>query len=294
MVTFSPVLYNDPKMTNYKSSGFFLMYQKLRRKVLWKYIYNRIYRDDHEYLFKTLNYGYAHPGHPDGISPYTDRRHPLSEVYGYQLYYAVMAHGSLVEGMDVLEVGCGTGHGIADLAEANPGVRFSGLDFSKNSIRRARQNFKGLDNLQFIEGNAMDLPFENSSVNMVINIESSHCYPDREKFFSEVRRVLKPGGSFLIADFRQPRNREVLRGHARKYFELLKEEDITENVIQSLDHLTPFRQKIFDDYFRKRHIRRFLAKNLLIRFSGIRGSTTFDRFKNGFWQYFIFAMKKEG
>jgi len=294
VATFFPVLYNNPKMANFKNSRLFRMYQNLRRKVLWKFIYNKIYRDDHQYLFKTLNYGYAFPGHPDGIGPDTDRRHPLSEVYGYQLYSAVLDHGSLRDGMKVLEVGCGTGHGIADLAAANSSVHFTGLDFSHHSIRRAAMNFKGIDNVRFAEGNAMDLPIDDGSTDLVINIESSHCYSDLEQFFSEVKRVLKPGGVFLIADFRQPRNLILLRDSARKFFSLTSEQDISDNVVKSLEFLTPYRKKIFDEYFRKRHIKRFLAKKLLVRFSGIRGSTTFDRFKHGFWKYFIVVLRKEG
>jgi len=49
-------------------------------------------------------------------------------------------------------------------------------------------------------GNALGLPFEDSSFQAVVNVESSGSYPDWEKFFREVFRVLTPGGSFCYAD----------------------------------------------------------------------------------------------
>jgi SAM-dependent methyltransferase len=39
-----------------------------------------------------------------------------------------------------------------------------------------------------------------NSVDVVISVESSHCYPSRPRFFEEVERILRPGGSFLFAD----------------------------------------------------------------------------------------------
>merc|ERR1719335_1617700 len=48
----------------------------------------------------------------------------------------------------------------------------------------------------------MDLPFADGSMDVVLCIESSHCFADFERFLAEVRRVLRPGGRFSLADLR--------------------------------------------------------------------------------------------
>ena len=64
---------------------------------------------------------------------------------------------------------------------------------------RKRHNVPGLD---FVQGDAENLPFPDQSFDAVINIESSHCYPRFPRFLAEVARVLRPGGHFLYADLR--------------------------------------------------------------------------------------------
>src|SRR5690606_39272967 len=52
------------------------------------------------------------------------------------------------------------------------------------------------------QGDAESLPFVGGSVDAVVNVEASHCYPNFPRFLDEVARVLKPGGHFLYADVR--------------------------------------------------------------------------------------------
>ncbi len=268
------------------------MFQKLRRKVLWKFIYNKIYYEGSGFLFQTLNYGYAEVDSPEGIGSKVNRNYPPQEIYGYQLYSTVLSYETLHRDMEVLEVGCGTGYGLAEQAVANPEVGFIGLDLSRHSISRAESTFSHLDNLEFIEGNAVNLLFEDNTFDLVLNIESSHCYIDLEKFFSEVERVLKPGGTFLVADFRQPVNYKSFLTKIKRCFQLDEELDITDNVVRSLQKLTPYRKNLFNEYFKKRPFRNYFARNLLERFSGIEGTTTFERFQSGYWKYFLCVLKK--
>ena len=53
-----------------------------------------------------------------------------------------------------------------------------------------------------MQGDAQNLPFPDESFDAVINVEASHIYPNFERFLGEVARVLRPGGHFLYADFR--------------------------------------------------------------------------------------------
>ena len=56
------------------------------------------------------------------------------------------------------------------------------------------------DQLSFITGDACELPFDDNSFDVVLSLESAFHYPSREKFIREVKRVLKPGGKFMLGD----------------------------------------------------------------------------------------------
>ena len=82
---------------------------------------------------------------------------------------------------------------------------YTGLDLNPTGIAfcQKRHNLAGLD---FVQGDAEDLPFADQSLDAVLNVESSHCYPNFPRFLAEVERVLRPGGHFLYCDLR-PRDR---------------------------------------------------------------------------------------
>jgi SAM-dependent methyltransferase len=85
-------------------------------------------------------------------------------------------------------------------------------------------------------GDAGRLPFGDGSFDAVINVESSHCYGNISAFLSEVRRVLRPGGRFLYADFR-PRD-EVAGWRASLAaagFVIEAERDLRPGVVAALD-----------------------------------------------------------
>ena len=78
-------------------------------------------------------------------------------------------------------------------------ARMFGVDLSQNAVEFCRTVHSVL-NLEFRQGDAEHLPFEDASFDAVLNVESSHCYPSLPDFFTEVRRVLKNNGCFLYAD----------------------------------------------------------------------------------------------
>ena len=80
-------------------------------------------------------------------------------------------------------------------------AEYTGLDYNPDGVAYCNEHHK-LPGLNFVHGNAEDLPFPDNSFDAVVNVEASHAYPTLSKFLSEVARVLKPGGDFLYADFR--------------------------------------------------------------------------------------------
>jgi len=101
----------------------------------------------------------------------------------------------------VLEASCGHGGGASYLVRTLHPASYTGLDLNPAGIEFAR-NRHHLPNLDFVEGNAEELPFADETFDAVLNVEASHLYPHFPKFLAEVARVLRPGGHFLYTDFR--------------------------------------------------------------------------------------------
>jgi ubiquinone/menaquinone biosynthesis C-methylase UbiE len=119
---------------------------------------------------------------------------------GLQLYHRTATQVDL-SGKRVLEVGCGHGGGASYLVRTLRPTSYTGLDVNSTGIDfcRERHNLPGLE---FVAGDAENLPFPDQSFDVVINVESSHCYLDFPGFLAEVARVLRPGGDFVYADAR--------------------------------------------------------------------------------------------
>lgn len=100
---------------------------------------------------------------------------------------------------DVLDVGCGTGAVIELLHEKYPDARYVGLDLTPDMIAVAQA--KSLNGCEFVVGDAEDLPFPANSFDAVLSSNSFHHYPNPEKFFAGVARVLRPGGRLILRDY---------------------------------------------------------------------------------------------
>jgi ubiquinone/menaquinone biosynthesis C-methylase UbiE len=102
-----------------------------------------------------------------------------------------------VRGKDVLEIGCGNGHGAYLLNQGSP-CSYVGLDVMEEQIEKAHQRYP---QYQFLVQDATDLSrFGEASQDMVIIFGVLHHIPEWRKVIDEVRRVLKPGGSFFVEE----------------------------------------------------------------------------------------------
>lgn len=138
----------------------------------------------------------------------------------------------------VLELGSGRGGNCLYLARYTQAARICGVDRCAASVRLARRNCRA-ERIHLIVGDAERLPFGDATVDVLLNIESAHCYAAFETFLAEVQRVLRPGGIFALADLWRlsvlsydwdARERALHRGA----WELLREEDISEGVFLAL------------------------------------------------------------
>ena len=166
------------------------------RKAIWKWWYPFLTRRLQGEEVTFLNYAFE-TDPPLGI-PLASEDEPDRACI--QLYHHVGAQVNF-QGGDVLEVSCGHGGGASYLTRALRPAKYTGLDLNPKGVEfcKNRHRLVGLD---FVQGDAENLPFPENSFDAVINVEASHCYPDFPRFLSEVARVLKPGGYFLYADFR--------------------------------------------------------------------------------------------
>ncbi len=144
--------------------------------------------------------------------------HPwLQKPYYRRIHNALL---SLLDGVAtparVLDLGCGTGQLTTDLAHRYPGATVVGADLSPDMLAVA--NGRSSDRFELANANVYALPFASGSFDLVTNTISYNWYLDYPRALAEIRRVLRPGGHFVMATISSP----VLRSPViRRPWELL-------------------------------------------------------------------------
>jgi arsenite methyltransferase len=113
------------------------------------------------------------------------------------------ALGSLGVGEDVLDVGCGAGMDTLIAAQmVGPTGAVTGIDVTPEMAAKARRSVAemGLDSVTIVEGSAERLPFPDAAFDVVISNGVIDLIPDKDAVFSEIVRVLRPGGRIQLAD----------------------------------------------------------------------------------------------
>ena len=111
--------------------------------------------------------------------------------------------GRLTLGERVLDLGSGAGtDSLAAAQMVGPGGRVTGVDMTSEMLAKARAAAveMGAANVEFIESEAERLPFGDKSFDVVISNGVIDLIPDKEAVFSELFRVLMPGGRIQLAD----------------------------------------------------------------------------------------------
>ncbi|HPE56663.1 MAG TPA: arsenite methyltransferase [Bacteroidales bacterium] len=112
-------------------------------------------------------------------------------------------HAEISKGDTVIDLGAGAGND-AFVARSIVGEsgRVIGLDFADAMLQKANANVAklGFTNVEFVKGDIEEMPFENELADVFISNCVLNLVPDKEKAFSEMYRVLKPGGHFCVSD----------------------------------------------------------------------------------------------
>ncbi|HEY3995574.1 MAG TPA: class I SAM-dependent methyltransferase [Mycobacterium sp.] len=257
-------------------------YQKYVYQKFQKYLYpvatRRLGAEDVVFL----NYGYQEDPPMSLPLAASDESNRAS----IQLYHRTATQVDL-SGKCVLEVGCGHGGGASYLVRTLHPTSYTGLDLNPAAVAFCRKRHQ-VPGLNFVQGNAENLPFADESFDAVLNIESANNYPQFRRFLAEVARVLKPGGHFLCADLRLRErvadweaglaeapmtqrsrrviNKEVLRGAEMNAQQML---DLIDRVVPSVLH----------------RVAREAA--------GIPGSRVYRRFESGEESYRMYSFSKD-
>lgn len=227
--------------------------------------------------FTVLNYGFSSEPESSVIAA----NEP--EFYCLRLYEHTLRDTPLA-GRDVLEVSCGRGGGANFVSRAFKPQRYVGVDLSAENIRLAQERATR-PGLTFAIGNAEQLGLPDGSFDVVINIEASHLYDDRGRFFAEVLRVLKPGGLFCYTDGCWADD-DCTQDLLAAGFELLERLEITQNVIHALRKDNARRTAMFDA-MTNRDLREEYK-----HWGGVVGYRAYNRFEAGQTRYFSHRLRK--
>jgi tocopherol O-methyltransferase len=167
---------------------------------------NSLYQDIREFydassgLWESIWGEHMHHGYYGKNGNYKlDRRQAQIELIEELLLWS--GYESSNPAQNMLDVGCGIGGSTLYLAEKF-GCQATGITISPVQASRAtaRSVEAGLDSrVGFAVANALAMPFEDHTFDLVWSLESGEHMPDKAKFLAECYRVLKPGGKLIFA-----------------------------------------------------------------------------------------------
>jgi ubiquinone/menaquinone biosynthesis C-methylase UbiE len=132
---------------------------------------------------------------------------PLAEKYAASHVHrfgpslpALLEFAAPSGGEVALDIATGTGNTALTIAPLV--LRVTGLDMSVRMLEQGQKRAleEGITNADFLEGSAENLPFPDATFDLVTSRHAPHHFRNVPKFLSEVFRVLKPGGRFVMAD----------------------------------------------------------------------------------------------
>jgi SAM-dependent methyltransferase len=154
---------------------------------------------DQEFVFPTGRAWALDLGYPQDLLS----RVPEASCESFAGVANPFSMGPLQPGEDVLDVGSGAGMDSLVAAQmVGPGGSVTGIDMTPEMVAKARGSVAvmGLGNVTVVEGSAEHLPFDDASFDVVISNGVIDLIPDKDAVFSEITRVLRPGGRIQLAD----------------------------------------------------------------------------------------------
>ena len=262
----------------------FLVFNPRVGNFLGKYGYalqTRLLSDDSEMPF--IDWGYEEDP-PMGI-PLSAEDEP--NRYCIQLYHSTASQYD-ISGKKVLEVSCGHGGGASYLVRTMRPGSYTGLDLNGPGIEMCRRRHP-LPGLDFVCGDAQQMPLADASYDVVISVEAGHLYPDFRSFLREVERVLRPGGHFLYADERARRDvPEWDAALAQFPLRLISSRVINDDVVRGMDGSSVPIAALIDEKVPK------LFRGAAREFACLPGSRMYRSMQSGETAYRMYHFVKDG
>lgn len=251
-------------------------------KKIWRYWYPLMTRGLHGEDVLFINWAYEEDP-PMAVSLAAADEPHRGHI---QLYHRTATQADL-SGKRVLEVSCGHGGGASYLMRTFRPASYTGLDLNPAGVAFCQERYE-LPGLDFVQGDAENLPFDDRSFDVVLNVEASHCYPRFSRFLAEAARVLRPGGHFLYCDLRP---RVQVAGWesdlANSPLRQLSQREITAEVLRGMEKRSQRSMDLVD-----RHVPSFLQA-FGREFAGTPGSRAYNALKRGEVSYRMYSFIKD-
>jgi ubiquinone/menaquinone biosynthesis C-methylase UbiE len=123
-------------------------------------------------------------------------------------WHLTKAFSSIKDGLEILDIGCGTGELLRKIAQQKKG-KFLGVDLSPSMIERAKDKAKDIENLSFDVMSSLHLRIKDKSFDIAIMRGALHHFPDPLKSINEAFRILKEKGELHILDILSYEEKEI-------------------------------------------------------------------------------------
>jgi ubiquinone/menaquinone biosynthesis C-methylase UbiE len=225
-----------------------------------------------------LNYGFVDP---EALASEMQPADLVTACRG--LYDAVLT--PFPEGDRVLEVGCGRGGGAAFVLESRSVEQYLGLDLSIEHVRMCRRRLRSQRTARFAVADAARLPVREARFDAAFSIEAAHHFENRDQFYREIARSLRPGGRFFLASmWRQPEveSTEALEACG---FTVVERADITANVVASLSRSSALRREMIESLNLPEQF-----TPLLMSWAGVSGYDAYQSLESGALLYLRYRL----
>jgi len=153
----------------------------------------------------------------DKIAQDYNQRYPASQQW--ERGQALIDLANRYKNGNILEVGSGTGYWLNLLHRVT--TNLFGLDYSFGMIQQAKEQPAPL---QLLRGSAVQLPYRDSSFDLLYSVDAVHHFGDHRSFVSDAFRVLKPGGAF--ATIGHDPHEGTTKWYAYDYFDGIYDTDL--------------------------------------------------------------------
>jgi len=264
-----------------------------RRRFMWQQLYDILCWMIPSTEWKHMNWGYAalnlNGAFVKNLAPEDE-----NERFSIQLYHymsTAMGTWTNLEGKTLVEVSSGRGGGLDYISRYLNPKKCIGVDLSHVQVDYCNDIYGKNKKLSFVNGESEKLSkvkeLENEEIDIVINVESGHCYSNFKKFVEEVSQVLKPGGVFAYSDFRPTHEWELTEKQLESaQLKIIKKENISENVMKSLKLDEERKWELIKS--RLGPVLRFFFRQI----GGVKGSHIYEGLSKGSMRSMAYVLKK--